>query len=198
MLNIKLNLLAVLGASLLCACSSNLKEQVTEEGSNLNWQAMEQKLQNVSVFSEQGRIGFISSKERGSCNYEFILQGDDSSLELISPIGSQIAYLKVTKDISSLSYNNKIYKEPNAEILLNRALGLSLSYDELKRILLGIPSGEISKDAEGKIISAIVDDYTITYDNFKTYNGFTIPTDINITGYDRSIKLKVNAVNEVK
>lgn len=197
-MKIKFNFLIILGASLLCACSSGLKEQITREDLALNWQEMEQKLQKVSVFSEQGRIGFISAKDRGSCNYEFILQGNNSSLELISPIGSQIAYLQVTKDSSALNYNNTIYKESNADLLLNRVLGLNLSYSELRKILLGIPSGEISRNKEGKIISATIDGYNIHYVSFKTYNGFTIPTDIDIKGYGRNIKLKVNTVNEVE
>lgn len=159
---------------------------------------MEQKLQKVSVFSEQGRIGFISAKDRASCNYEFILHGDNSSLELISPIGSQIAYLQVNEDISILNYNNTIYKESDADLLLNRVLGINIPYDELRKILLGIPSGNISRNKEGKIISAVIDGYNVHYVSFKTYNGFTIPADIDIKGYGRNIKLKVNTVNEVK
>lgn len=197
-MKIKFNCLVILGAALLCACSSGLKEQTAEENQALNWQEMEQKLQKVSVFSEQGRIGFISAKDRGSCNYEFILHGDNSSLELISPIGSQIAYLQVNEDSSILNYNNAIYKEANADLLLNRVLGLNLPYDELRKILLGIPSGEISRNEEGEIISAAIDGYNVHYVSFKTYNGFTIPADIDIKGYGRNIKLKVNTVNEVE
>ena len=197
-MKIKFNCLIVLGASLLCACSSGLKEQVTREDLSLNWQEMEQKLQKVSVFSEQGRIGFISAKDRASCNYEFILHGDNSSLELISPIGSQIAYLQVNEDISILNYNNTIYKESDADLLLNRVLGINIPYDELRKILLGIPSGNIFRNKEGKIISAVIDGYNVHYVSFKTYNGFTIPADIDIKGYGRNIKLKVNTVNEVK
>ena len=194
----KFSLLPLLFAGLLSACSSNLQEQQVEASSSNYWQSMEQKLQNVSVFKEQGRIGFITSTERGSCNYDFSLDNQDLSFELISPIGSQIAHLYVTDKVARLSFNQKIYKENDTSELLRRALGIKLSDRDLTRILLGIPKGDIQRDPEGRIISALIDDYTVNYAGFKVYNGYALPTNLTITGLDRTIKIRVNAVNEVK
>ena len=194
----KFSLLPLLFAGLLSACSSNLQEQQVEASSSNYWQSMEQKLQNVSVFKEQGRIGFITSAERGSCNYDFSLDNQDLTFELISPIGSQIAHLYVTDKVARLSFNQKIYKENDTSELLRRALGIKLSDRDLTRILLGIPKGDIQRDPEGRIISALIDDYTVSYAGFKVYNGYALPTSLTITGLDRTIKIRVNAVNEVK
>ena len=79
-----------------------------------------------------------------------------------------------------------------------QALGIKLSDRDLTRILLGIPKCDIQRDPEGRIISALIDDYTVSYAGFKVYNGYALPTSLTITGLDRTIKIRVNAVNEVK
>ena len=160
-------------------------ESTVENTSQNYWQNMEQKLAKISVLKEQGRLGFISQNERGSCNYEFILENKDTTLELTSPIGSQIAF------------NNQYFKDKDPQVLLNKALGLNLPCDTLNKILLGIPNDDITRDKNGRIIFANIDGYSVKYGQFKVFNGFALPSDLTIKNNQTTVKIKVNKVNEV-
>ena len=187
-----------LSLAVLNGCQSpKVLESTVENTSQNYWQNMEQKLAKISVLKEQGRLGFISQNERGSSNYEFILENKDTTLELTSPIGSQIAFLKISQDESSLNFNNQYFKDKDPQVLLNKALGLNLPCDTLNKILLGIPNDDITRDKNGRIIFANIDGYSVKYGQFKVFNGFALPSDLTIKNNQTTVKIKVNKVNEV-
>lgn len=179
---------------LLSACQAPIERQNITAVTDNYWPLMQDRLKTVKNLSLKGRIGIQNPQGRMSANYNYDVDKDSYTLELISSLGSQIGKLSVDKNAARLLVNGKVYTGNDAKALLLKIYGLSLPVDDLKNIMLGIPGGMALKDSAGKYQSAVISGFLVEYQKFAAFNGYALPTDYQISNEDTLLRVKLNEV----
>lgn len=194
----KFAVLFTFAALIITGCQNSFLQEKQANITKNYWQNMELKLNKINNIIEQGRLGIINNKERGSANFYYVFKNEELNIELTSPIGSQIGNLIANNNEATLFFNGQYYKEDNESLLLYKILGFNIDKYALNKIILGIPQGEVERDQQGRIVYAKTDDFEIIYGDFREFNNIALPKDITLKGNGETVKLKVNKVLEVK
>ena len=183
-------------ASLLSACQSPIESKPVGSYENY-WSTMQEKLAAINTAKLKGRLGIQNPQGRMSAYYNYNLDNDSYTLELISSMGSQIGKLSVDAKGASLIADGRVYRHQNPESLIKDRFGLEIPLSSLKEIMLGIPQGRALKNPEGQYLSAAVSGFVIEYQKFAEFNGYALPSDFTISNEDTLIKVKLNEVLEL-
>ncbi len=120
----------------------------------------------------------------------------NDSIDLYSPLGSQVASIKKTADqVTLLDAKGNSISAENAEALTLTALGWRLPLSGLVDWSLGRPTGSvvqsISWDEQGLLTTLKQDGWDIQYQNYVENNGLFLPSKILLKSEKLNLKLLV-------
>ncbi|WP_082305732.1 lipoprotein insertase outer membrane protein LolB [Pseudoalteromonas sp. '520P1 No. 412'] len=165
-----------------------------------DWQV---HLDNQDSWKANGKLAFISKKERHSANFTWQNNGGSSTpdykLKLTTFIGTQILSLVQTNSHAQLDYDSKTFRDKNAQNMLNRLTDLSFPLNDAPNWLKGRPdSAHIKYDNFERIMLATIEDsqgdtWQVTYNNYVKNNGVWLPTKLNLERNDLKIKMQIHS-----
>lgn len=154
------------------------------------------KLQAISQFTLQGRIGvqFDGKGFSGGLHWQHSIAQDNVSL--FSPLGGQVAGIKKLADIVTLEdANGNSVSAADIESLTLNTLGWQLPLDGLVDWSLGRPSNSkidsITWDALGHLSTLNQDGWHIEYQKYAEQNGYFLPGKILLRSDKVYLKLLV-------
>ncbi len=156
------------------------------------------RLSKINSFKSSGKLGIITTQKRHSVSFSFRLDNGEEKLELISPIGSLIASITTSIEGKQGVHHVALIEDKRIEAgsmqeLLKERLGIDLPPVSLSELLLGKPHWQ----RRGSNTVAL-GEFDISYQNFMTFNGCPVPTDIKIDGHGTTILVKQSKINELK
>lgn len=186
----KLALIALsLAALYLSGCSS---DNSLSQGPFTTWENNYNRLQSLTFYKADGRLGIIAPQNRISSNYELEGISGGFVFTIKAPIiGSSLAVATVTDNTLSLSIGDKSFKDDYAAAMFEQAFGLKIPTDKLKAILLGLADGDRKYDDDGRIISSNWDGFEISYDGVVENSGLKVPKNINVSYGDYRVKATI-------
>lgn len=182
---------ALLSPVLLSGCATDTVTLPQEEFSS--WERNYERLTDLTFFKGTGRLGIFDHDGRVSASYDFEGLSGGFLLTLNSPLGTTLATVTVTDNTLALTVDGETYRDDYARAVFERAFGVSIPVDKLKRIYLGIPEGEHTFDDEGRIVSSSWDGYDITYSGILESQGLRLPKTIDVVSGGYRIKLSLNS-----
>lgn len=192
-----ISLLFFCAALLLSGCQTALQSSDTAEGSGY-WAQMRQKLSTISTLHVQGRLGLVSRQNRGSATFDYNAQGDDFVLDLATTFGSGIAIITCKDGKAWTTSSGKLIEADSADVLLRDQYGIDIPASALKQAFLGLPVGDYKVDKTGRLQYSKLGRYTLTYKDFKEYNGYALPVNMVISNAQEDIKVRISKVLDVK
>ena len=199
---IKSTLFLILTALLLNACSSSVRVDTSLQ-QKMSPKERYEKVMGVRELEESGKIALISrvNSSRYSVSSLYHYKDKAFSLEFTGPMGMRYARLDVQKNGSTyLDVRGRSISGSSARELLKRQFNLDVPVEDLHRIIVGYPQGELTYDDRGNVVSAIYDGvYEVHYQNYKTFGeGIPLPTSIEVNTSLARVVLKVNSVSRLK
>ncbi len=186
----KLSLAVVSAAALYLSGCAN--DNALSQGPFTTWENNYQRLQALTFYKVDGRLGIIAPDNRVSSNYELEGISGGFVFTIRAPIiGSSLAVATVTDNTLSLTIGEKTFKDDYAAAMFEQAFGLKIPTDKLKAILLGIADGKRQYNEEGRIISSNWDGFDISYDGIVENSGLKVPQNINIRYGDYRVKATI-------
>ncbi len=154
------------------------------------------KLQAISQFSLQGRIGVQYDGRGFSGGLHWQHDATKDNVELFSPLGGQVAGIKKTAESVTLEDGNgNSVSADDVESLTQRILGWQLPLVGLADWSLGRPSSSkidsIAWDDFGYLSSLKQDGWSIEYQNYSEQNGVFLPSKILLRSEKVYLKLLV-------
>ncbi len=170
-----------------CATDNSLSQ-----GPFTTWENNYQRLQQLTFYKVDGRLGIIAPDNRVSSNYELEGISGGFVFTIKAPIiGSTLAVATVTDNTLSLSIGDKSFRDDYAAAMFEQAFGLKIPTDKLKAILLGLAEGQRQYDDEGRIISSNWDGFKISYDGVVENSGLKVPKNINVSYGEYRVKATI-------
>lgn len=107
----------------------------------VNWQAHQTKLEQLDQYRLSGKLGYISPQQRQSMNFQWIKSPDKTDLRLTNFLGQTVLHLTVDSHGAKVeTYDDKVFTDPNPEVLITRLTGLVLPLKSLQDWIVGLPS----------------------------------------------------------
>ncbi|MCG9677893.1 lipoprotein insertase outer membrane protein LolB [Vibrio sp. Isolate24] len=108
---------------------------------NVEWQTHQQRLASIAQYQSNGKLGYISPKQRQSLNFQWKYSPDLSQLRLTTFIGQTALNLKITPSGALVeTYDDETYTSHDAQSLIYRLTGLTLPIEQLNSWFLGSPA----------------------------------------------------------
>ncbi|WP_165312028.1 lipoprotein insertase outer membrane protein LolB [Vibrio ziniensis] len=182
----------------LFGCSSTPEPIVDVE-----WQAHQQKLQQIQTYQVIGKIGYISPEQRESLNFQWQKSPNHSQLRLTNFLGQTVLSLSMDANGAKVeTYDDQNFSAPNGQILIYQLTGLDIPIDDLQDWVLGLPTkADNFKLNESNTLASLDKtsgrqnwhvDYT-RYKEFDWQNGnIPLPDRMQLTQKQTSIKLVIS------
>lgn len=183
---------------ILFGCSSTPEPIVDVE-----WQAHQQKLQQIQTYQVIGKIGYISPEQRETLNFQWQKSPNKSQLRLTNFLGQTVLSLSMdAKGANVETYDDQKFNAANGQILIYQLTGLDIPIDNLQGWLLGLPTkADYFKLNENNTLASLDKtsgrqnwhvDYT-RYKEFSWQNGnIPLPDRMQLTQQQTSIKLVIS------
>lgn len=183
---------------ILFGCSSTPEPIVDVE-----WQAHQQKLQQIQTYQVIGKIGYISPEQRETLNFQWQKSPNKSQLRLTNFLGQTVLSLSMdAKGANVETYDDQKFNAANGQILIYQLTGLDIPIDDLQGWLLGLPTkADYFKLNENNTLASLDKtsgrqnwhvDYT-RYKEFSWQNGnIPLPDRMQLTQQQTSIKLVIS------
>ncbi len=182
-------------AIVLAGCQTSMEQTAVSSGVEY-WQQMQQKLGTVSHYALSGRLG-MSGSTRFSANFTLQGEGDNYRLELTSPFGATIAWLKVQPGHAELFSEGKTYTAPDAQSLFYDTFNLNLPLSSLRQVVLGLIGPASILSSSGQLMSTAQDGFVVQYISFAEFSGYALPTELNVSKDKMFLKIKINEVQSI-
>jgi outer membrane lipoprotein LolB len=128
--NITLSIFTIIA---LFGCSSVQVSQTQVE-----WQAHQQKLQQITDFQISGKLAYISPEQRQSLNFQWNKQPHTSQLRLTNFLGQTVLNMKVNENGAEvITYEDDVYRASTASELVRKLTRLNIPVEALQHWLLG-------------------------------------------------------------
>lgn len=183
---------------ILFGCSSTPEPIVDVE-----WQAHQQKLQQIQTYQVIGKIGYISPEQRETLNFQWQKSPNKSQLRLTNFLGQTVLSLSMdAKGANVETYDDQKFNAANGQILIYQLTGLDIPFDDLQDWVLGLPTkADHFKLNESNTLASLDKtsgrqnwhvDYT-RYKEFSWQNGnIPLPDRMQLTQQQTSIKLVIS------
>jgi len=187
----------LLTAAFVTGCASRAVAPVAD----VDWQARDQQLRQLSGWEARGRIAIKAGSEGGSGNLQWQQQGEAASIALSGPFGAGAMQIDwAPTEIVVTDKNGKqelIYSgDYAAEIFLSRQLGWDFPGGSARYWLLGVAdpaySSHKSFNEEGWLRQLEQRGWVVTYDRFTDINGRWMPRKIVLQGGRARIKMIID------
>jgi outer membrane lipoprotein LolB len=154
------------------------------------------KVAEIKAFNLKGKIGVQANRQSfsGSMHWQHALETDN--IALYSPLGSQVADIKKTPVLVTLTDNQgQAITEKNAEALTEKVLGWQLPLAGLSDWVLGRPKQSTLSDREwdddGKLIKLTQEGWQIEYTEYTKIDAYLLPTKMHLQHGNVKIKLVI-------
>jgi outer membrane lipoprotein LolB len=191
--------LAALATLLLVACAPQQVVRNQGDAASLAQQAArEQQLAGVDHWTLQGLLGVSDGKQASSGTITWIQNGNHYDFTLRAPIIGKSFRLTGGPDGALLEgLDGGPQQGPNAEALMQRALGWDVPLDELRAWVLGIRaqagSAELSF-GDNKLLSLLQQDgWTVTYRAWNMLHQPALPATVFAEKPPYKVKLKIDS-----
>jgi outer membrane lipoprotein LolB len=194
-----LRFLAALTPLLLAAC---VPQQVVrnkgDAASIAQQEAREQQLTSANHWTLVGRLAVSTGNDAGSGNVTWTQNGDHYEFELRAPITGKSFRLTGGPDGAVLEgLDDGPQRGPNAEVLMQRALGWDVPLDELRAWVLGVRASGSNADmsfGDDHLLSMLQQNgWTVSYINWDATQKPPLPTLIRAQKSPFMVKLVVQS-----
>lgn len=193
----RIYLIAVLLMALF-GCSS-----VPEPITDVQWQSHQARLTGIEQFKLVGKLGYISPDQRQSLNFQWQKSAASSQLRLTNFLGQTVLNLTISDQGARVeTYDDQIYRAPNAQLLVHQLTGLDIPVDLLQDWVLGLPSQAdkyaLNSNNTLATLDKHADDYHwhVNYASYREYpwqqSMLPLPDKLKLTQNQTSINLVIS------
>lgn len=109
---------------------------------NVEWDTHQQRLDTITQYSSNGKLGYIAPDQRQSLNFQWKHSPLTKQLRLTTFLGQTALNLNITPQGAMVeTYDNGTYSSKDADSLIYQLTGLTIPVDQLSNWLLGDPTG---------------------------------------------------------
>jgi outer membrane lipoprotein LolB len=170
-----------------CSITSSKNPQFYQEQNKI--------LATKNNFKISGKIAIINNTQKISTYLNIEVLDNTYLIYLTDITGSTI--FKLTKDKNKAELIDKdgnIHTGDNANKLVKELTNIDLPCDDLPFILKGNPLDfKHTNAADGSLESVDYNDMHIEYQNYMEQNNLILPRNINITGSEFTLRIKINS-----
>lgn len=162
---------------------------------SLSWQQQQQNIQQLTIWHAHGKIGCINGNQGGTANIDWQQQGNNYSLILSGPMQVKTIYIKGKPGkVQLTTANNLPQLATNPETLIQQQLGWNIPVTGLIYWARGLPVPntaieEIKLNKQHRLSKLQQQGWVISYDNYKDFKTFALPTKISLQYQQIKIKL---------
>lgn len=183
---------------ILFGCSSTPEPIVDVE-----WQAHQQKLQQIQTYQVIGKIGYISPEQRETLNFQWQKSPNKSQLRLTNFLGQTVLSLSMdAKGATVETYDDQKFNAANGQILIYQLTGLDIPIDDLQGWVLGLPTkADYFKLNESNTLASLDktsgrQNWHVDYTRYKEFSwqsgNIPLPDRMQLTQQKTSIKLVIS------
>lgn len=183
---------------ILFGCSSTPEPIVDVE-----WQAHQQKLQQIQTYQVIGKIGYISPEQRETLNFQWQKSPNKSQLRLTNFLGQTVLSLSMdAKGATVETYDDQKFNAANGQILIYQLTGLDIPIDDLQGWVLGLPTkADHYKLNESNTLASLDktsgrQNWHVDYTRYKEFSwqsgNIPLPDRMQLTQQKTSIKLVIS------
>lgn len=151
-----------------------------------------------SVWQVQGKLAFISPKERQSANFNWQFDNAKQHLILTSFIGTRLLELIEHQNHSELIYDGKAYLDDNSSALIKRLSGFTLPMSQAPLWLTATVESDANEyDTQQRLVSTTWVDpqgqvWHAKYQKYSLHRQMWLPSRMILTHKNLSIKIQLN------
>ncbi|WP_428771837.1 lipoprotein insertase outer membrane protein LolB [Vibrio sp.] len=121
--------------SILAGCAT-----APESTTNVEWQAHQLRLKQLTQYQAVGKLGYISPEERQSLNFQWSHSTQGSQLRLTNFLGQTVLQLHYSPLGARIeTYDDQQFQGRSADQLVYQLTGLTIPVEQLHFWLLGLP-----------------------------------------------------------
>jgi outer membrane lipoprotein LolB len=182
-----------------CTSLTNNHQKITE---HQNITERTKRLESLSDWKIQGKLGMISPKERHSLTLNWLYQGErkHQTLNLTSLLGIQVFNLESVNGMHVINADGKRYQGPNLNTLLSSLTGFTLPTQAMSFWLKGLPylnSDKITYYEETQLPNTLTSfhdgkRWVLKYRAYKQVGQYQLATKFTIKQENLTIKINVH------
>jgi outer membrane lipoprotein LolB len=182
---------------LLSACFDTRPENGNSEQAERLWQARQAVLQQVTVFSLQGRLaetGLISF----SGDLSWIQNGGEMQLRFYGPLGVGAVGISGNPDGMEIHTKDGVFQTHQPEQLMQEQFGWSVPVEGLRYWVLGLPAPSeqpplIRLDENGRILSLKQGGWELSYSEYQPGAVVDLPRKFTISDSQRGFRVVIDS-----
>lgn len=160
------------------------------------WAARQSALAALADWQASGRIGVVSGQDGWHASFQWAQRGADYRIDLIGPLGQgRVVIQGDARQASVQTQDGQRWTAPDAEVLLERALGVRLPVNGLRYWARGLPepgpTPTLQTDAEGRLTRLEQNGWIIEYPVYASVAALDLPARIIARRPDLSIRLVI-------
>ncbi len=160
------------------------------------WLTRQSALAALTDWQVSGRIGVVSGQDGWHANFQWVQQGADYRIDLIGPLGQgRVVIEGDARQARVQTQDGQQWTAPDAEVLLERALGVRLPVNGLRYWARGLPApgptATLQTDAEGRLTRLEQNGWIIEYPAYAPVAAFDLPARIAARRPDLGIRLVI-------
>jgi outer membrane lipoprotein LolB len=160
------------------------------------WAARQSALAALTDWQASGRIGVVSGQDGWHASFQWAQRGADYRIDLIGPLGQGRVVIQGDARMASVqTQDGQQWTAPDAEVLLERALGVRLPVNGLRYWARGLPepgpTPTFQTDAEVRLTRLEQNGWIIEYPVYASVAALDLPARIIARRPDLSIRLVI-------
>ena len=194
-----LRLLALSSLLLLAACATApmVEEEEAADPQRVSlWRAHQAQLQGIRQWHIEGRAAILAQGAGGQVAFDWSRAAEQQTLNIKTPLGQNVLQLTHNaQGVVLVDHEGEIYQGTDGEALLRETLGWSVPFEAMHAWLLGLPATRddaYSIDAQGRLKRMHSNGWRIEYQRYTAINGVALPTKMQLTHMDLTLRLVVD------
>lgn len=160
------------------------------------WLARQAALAALTDWQVSGRIGVVSGQDGWHASFQWAQQDADYRIDLIGPLGQgRVVIQGDARETRVQTQDGRQWTAPDAEVLLERSLGVRLPVNGLRYWVRGLPepgpTPTLQTDAEGRLTRLEQNGWIIEYPVYAPVAALDLPARIIARRPDLSIRLVI-------
>ena len=165
----------------------------------VSWLTHQQQLEDLNDWSFNGKLAFITPKERHSLNIHWKQSEKNTDITLTTFLGVTVLELKKTQSGTQIVDNDgKQYFGEDAEVLIKQLSGLVIPVDALQQWIKGNPAdASYQLNTDDQVASLTNTDpenapWSISYNDYRNTQGISLPHKLQLKRSDLRLKFAIS------